>query len=103
MVFVKGRFNKCPVDSCTGGGREPFGRYRHFCLIHPDADIIINQDGKIAKCQLSGIRVVNMNTHINSYTCRKGQERRRNEIRQDRQVEAENITFSVNGRVSERY
>ena len=48
--FKKGTFNECPVANCSGGARDKFGMYRHFCLIHPRADIIIEQDGILQKC-----------------------------------------------------
>ena len=43
-------FNKCPVAGCTGGGTDKSTFYRHFCLRHPNANIIINSDGEVDKC-----------------------------------------------------
>ena len=84
--FKKGIFNKCPVVNCSGGARDKFGMYRHFCLIHPRADIIIEQDGLLQKCNKCGMRVMDINKHIDSYTCKKGASQRINEVRQDNQI-----------------
>ena len=53
--FTKNKFNKCPVSACSGGGKDKFGMYRHFCGRHPDADIEIIEDGILPKCQYCGM------------------------------------------------
>ena len=91
LDFKKGMFNKCPVVNCSGGARDKFGMYCHFCLIHPRADIIIEQDGELPKCIKCGMRVADLNKHVDSYTCRKGSMRRINEVRQKEQAAAEKV------------
>ena len=66
--FIKGTFNKCPVYNYSGGAKDKFGVYRHFCLIHLQADIVIKQDGELQKCNRCGMRVSNINKHMNSFT-----------------------------------
>ena len=103
MTFRKGKVNKCPVPQCIGGGRDKFGIYRHFCLIHPEANIVIEEDGVLPKCQICGMRVSgDLDKHQNSFTCKLGASRRRNETKQDRQFEAENVKFHIGGEELER-
>ena len=97
LDFLKGKFNPCLVENCTGGAKEKFGMYRHFCLVHPQADILIMEDGKLPKCTKCGMRVVDMDKHLDSYTCKKGASRRANEIKQDRQARAEEVKFFIDG------
>ena len=95
--FQKGTYNKCPVANCTGGGKDKFGLYCHFNLRHPNADIIIEQDGRLEKCAFCGMRAKNMNRHHQSNTCAKARTRRINEERQDSQAEAEVKEIKING------
>ena len=97
MDFEHGKFNQCPVPNCTGGGKDKFGIYRHFCLLHPKDSIVINEDGELPTCNKYGMRTNNMAKHLESYTCKKGTTRRQNKVKQDNQAEAENITFNING------
>ena len=101
--FQKGTLNRCPVPNCIGGGRDKFGLYRHFCLIHPQANIMIDEDGILPKCQMCGMRISgNMDQHQNSFTCKRGRMRRQNEIKQDQQFVASNVKFYIDGEEIER-
>ena len=100
--FKQGQFNKCPVPQCTGGGKEKFGIYCHFCLIHPQADICIREDGKLPKCNKCGMRVKDLTKHIDSYTCKKGASRRTNEIKQDNQNAADDVKFYIHDKEIEK-
>ena len=102
MDFCRGRFNKCPVPQCTGGGNDKFGFYCHFCLMHPHADIIINEDGELPKCQKCGMRVTDLAKHTDSFTCKRGAPRHSNEVKQDKQSEANDVKFYVDGNEIER-
>ena len=103
LTFQKGKTNKCPVPQCTGGGRDKFGIYRHFCFMHPRADIVITEDGILPKCSLCGMRVSgDISKHQTSYTCKKGSYRRQNEIKQDQQFQANNVKFYIGGEELER-
>ena len=53
--FIKGTFNKCPVDGCTGGARDIFGMYCDFGYIHLAVDVTILEDGILDKCELCGM------------------------------------------------
>lgn len=68
--------------------KTKYGIYRHFCLVHPDSDIVIPEDGELAKCELCRMRTKNIKQHKKTETCRKGQRRRKNEDLQDKQFEA---------------
>ena len=76
--------------------------HRHFCLLHPKADILIEEDGELEKCEKCGMRTANVSKHLDSYTCRKGATRRYNEASQDSQHVAENIKFYIDGIELER-
>lgn len=102
MKVTKGRFNKCPIVGCSGGGKDKYGIYRHFCLRHPTANIQIEGDGILPKCELCGMRTKNVEKHKKSPTCLKARKRRGNEIRQDLQAEAEKVEFRVNGKKLKR-
>ena len=98
IQFRQGRRNQCPVPNCPGGGKDKFGMYRHFCLLHPEANIVIEEDGILPKCLLCGMRVKGaMSKHQQSFTCKRGASRRANEIKQDRQFEAGKVKFYVGG------
>ena len=88
-TFQTGRFNNCPVAGCTGGGTDRSTFYRHFCLQHPNADIIITDDGELAKCDLCGMRCINLTGHRGKWTCRQAAKRRYHEDMQQSQAEAE--------------
>ena len=94
--------NKCPVPGCTGGSRDKFGMYRHFCLRHPEATIVIPEDGELQRCNLCGMFAMDMGRHQKTSTCKKGRGRRGNEMLQDKQAEAEKVTFRVYGEELER-
>ena len=83
IKFKKNRFNKCPVEGCSGGGKDKFGLYRHFCGRHPGAEIKIEEDGWLPKCQQCGMRMADPKKHEGSVTCKKlgGEEREREEAR----------------------
>ena len=98
----RGAFNECPVEGCEGGGRDKFGMYRHFCLRHPGADVIIESDGELPKCEECGMRVRDLDKHMSSGTCRKGRKRRENERKQEMQAVADEVGFEVNGKALER-
>ena len=96
------QFNPCPVDGCTGGGTDKSTFYRHFCLRHPNADIIIRSDGELSKCDRCGMRCMNIQRHQGGATCKKAQQRRINEQLQQAQARANNIGFFVNGKQIDR-
>ena len=100
--FVKNKFNKCPITGCTGGGKDKFGMYRHFCGRHPEADIEIMEDGILPKCLHCGMRTSNLERHEKSSTCRKARNRRIHERKQDKQHQANNIHFTVNNKKIDR-
>ena len=101
--FRKGKMNRCPVPNCNGGGKDKFGMYRHFCLLHPEADIVIEEDGILPKCLLCGMRVKgDLAKHQQLFTCKRGASRRANEIKQDRQFEAGKVKFYVKGEAIDR-
>ena len=54
--------------------------YRHFCLMHPEADII--SDGELTKCNFCGMRVKDEVKHAKSETCKKGRRQQKNEKKQ---------------------
>lgn len=65
--------------------------------MHPSADIIIDEDGLIPKCDLCGFRSKNMDKHRNSSTCKQAQRRKTNSIKQEEQGRARKVKFYVNG------
>ena len=95
-------FNKCPVEGCSGGATDKSTFYRHFCLRHPNADIIIHSDGELPKCEKCGMRCFNLQRHRDSPTCKKAQQRRKHEYLQQEQAKANTINFTVNGKSIER-
>lgn len=102
VEVVKGVHNKCPVPECTGGSKDKFGMYRHFCFRHPEATIVVAADGELQRCNLCGMFAMNMGKHQTTSTCKKGRGRRSNEILQDRQADGEKVTFMVYGKKLER-
>ena len=100
--IIKGKFNYCPVDGCTGGGKDRSTSYRHFCYRHPNDDIIIQEDGILDKCSECGMRCLNLQRHRGSQTCKKAAQRRHHEQLQRAQFDAESVTFTVNGKQIER-
>ena len=96
------QFNKCPVAGCTGGGTDKSTFYRHFCLRHPNADIIIKSDGELDKCDQCGMRCMNLRRHTGSSTCKKATQRRIHEQLQNKQAQGNSIGFLVNGKQIEK-
>jgi hypothetical protein len=98
----KGAHNNCPVPGCTGGSRDKFGMYRHFCFRHHEAKLIIRDDGECERCDLCGMFAVNIQQHQKTSTCRKARGRRTHEEMQDKQADAEKVRFTVYGKELER-
>ena len=99
---MKGKFNKCPVTHCTGGGKEKFGMYRHFYYRHPKADILVEEDGILPKCEWCGMRTARLQKHMESDTCKRARGRRTNEIQRSLQDKAEMVSFQANGKTLEK-
>ena len=76
---IKGQFNHCPIPGCTGGGKDCFTVYRHFCYRHTDDEIVIDKEGWLPKCDLCGMRTQNITQHQRSTTCRAARRRREHE------------------------
>ena len=98
----KGRHNKCPVPGCTGGSKDKFGMYRHFCFRHQEAKLVIQEDGECERCELCGMFSMNVTHHQKTATCRKARGRRTHEVMQDKQAKAEDAKFVVYGKELER-
>ena len=94
--FTKGRHNACPVPQCPGGGRDKFGVYRHYAFRHPNDEIIIAEDGILPKCDQCGMQTIDIATHYNSTTCKKGMRQRENAEKRKTQALAEHVQFTVN-------
>ena len=54
------------------------GMYRHFALVHLEAEIIITEDGELKKCFWCGMRMAFPEKHGDSFTCRKVKDMNRN-------------------------
>ena len=89
--------NHCPIPGCSGGGNDKSTMYRHFNLMHPLADIIIDVDGLLPKCDKCGFRSKNMEKHRDSSTCKQAQRRKANSMKQEEQERASKVKFYVNG------
>ena len=71
--------------------------YSHFCYIHPQASIIIEEDGILPSCPKCGMITSNVDKHIDSTSCKRRAVQRRNELSQDKQAAANNVKFYVKG------
>ena len=100
--YTKGVFNECPVPTCTGGGKDTFGIYRHFAWKHPKASVTMCGDRGVHTCDKHGMKCYNLSGHKHNETCKKLQKRRKNEVMQDNQAEAKDVTFTVNVKCIER-
>ena len=77
--------------------------YRNFCLIHPQANIVITKDWLLPKYPICCMRVSgDLSKHQTSYTCKKGTSKRQNEIKQDRKFAADSVRFYIGGEELER-
>ena len=76
--------------------------YRHFAQQHPGADIIIDIDGELPKCEKCMMRCKNLRTHQNTKTCKTLSKRREYEKLQDAQVAGNDVKFYVNNKEIER-
>ena len=100
--FTKGHYNKCPVPNCSGGGRDTYAIYNHFASRHPNADIRINGDRDVVKCDSCGQNCRNLEKHKKSAMCKKMTNRRINARKRQIQMAAEKAEFFVNGKKIER-
>lgn len=94
--------NKCPVPRCTGGSRDNFGMYCHFCRKHPEAKIMIKADGEVSQCKLCGMFLKDVEKHQKTKECTIGRERRECEHLQDKQAMADGVVFNVYRKELER-
>ena len=102
MKVSKTRRNACPINGWPCGGRDKHSIYRHFCLRHPMATIIVEEDGELPRCPLCGYFTNNIDRHQRTEACRKGRTRRINEVKQDEQEKISKVEFYVNGKKIER-
>ena len=100
--FTKGIFNYCPVPGCSGGGKDTFAIYRHFCNRHPKANIVISGDRNVVKCDSCGMMCRDLEKHKKTNYCKKDTAQRRNERLQELQAVTNDVTFVVNGKEIER-
>ena len=98
----KGRKTDCPVEGCPGGSKDKSGMYRHFCLKHASATIVIVEDGPLPRCPECHMFVKDVAKHKDSFTCKKGQQRRTNENLERKQKSAEDMDITVYGKKLER-
>jgi len=63
IEIKKNRKNECPIAGCPGRGRDKHSMYRHFCLRHPKATIIIEEDGELPRCPLCGYLTNDVDQH----------------------------------------
>ena len=63
---------------------------------------MIEEDGLLPKCGLCGMRTQNITQHQQLTTCRAARRRRENEQKLVKQVEGNNVIFTVNGKPLER-
>lgn len=95
MTVAKGQFNKFPIVGCSGGRKDKYGVYKHFCLRHTAANIQIEGDGIQPKYELCGMKTKNVERHKESTTCLKARRRRANKVRHDLQAEAGKVELRV--------
>ena len=90
-IFEKGVYNKCPVKGCGSGAWDKSGMYRHFAMVHTEADIIITEDGELEKCFWCGMRMAFPDKHNGAYTCRRieARNRRRRKLNKAKEKERE--------------
>ena len=99
---AKGSFNECSVPNFTGGGKDTHSMHLHFACKHPKANVIISGDRNADKYNECGMKTGTLDKYQRSETCRKLMKRRENEEKQDLQVEAEKVAFTLNGIPVER-
>ena len=104
IVDMKPKSQKtdCPVANCSGGSKGKSGMYRHFCLKHVSATLVIAEDGLLPRCPECFMFVRDIFKHRNSFTCKRGKQRRDNEILEKRQEFAEEVELTVYGKKLER-
>ena len=86
MSIQKGVNDRCPISGCTGGSRDKFQMYRHFCLRRSEVKLLIEEDGEMKnKTQPLWDVYKNMNIHQGTKTRSIGNGRRNNEILQNKQ------------------
>ena len=100
--IAKGANNNCPIPGCTGTSKDKFGMYRHFCWCHPEAKIIIKDDGEVERCNLCGMFLKNVERHQKTKECEIGRRRRKHEKLQNEQARADSVEFTVYGEKLER-
>ena len=101
--FETKKDNKCPVTNCTGGATTKYTMYRHFAARHPEADIIIEQDGILPKCNRCNMRTKDIKKHQKTKQCEKGAKRKTNMDLGERQFLANEVDFYVNGKKLKRF
>ena len=92
-INIKDRYTMCPVPGCAGGSSNKYRMYRHFCFKHPEAIVVVPEDGILPQCKLCGMFTKNIKKHQKIETCQKGRRRRKNEQLQDTQHQAQQINF----------
>ena len=83
------------MEGCEGGGSNKFGIYCHFCAWHPEAKVIIKQDGELSRCELCSMFTANVQKHQRSKTCEKMRKQREHEQLLEKQQKADGVDFSV--------
>ena len=90
---------KCPCFKCPFTTNNRTGMRKHFRARHPDAIIIIQQEGLLPRCQECGLFQGNVNSarHLQSEECKKYANIKNNRRFDLCQKSADNVKFTVSG------
>ena len=91
-----------PVPGCSGGEKDTFTIYRHFCNRYPKASIVISGDRNMINYDSCRMMCRDLEKHKKTNYCKKDTAQRRNERLQELQALGNDVTFVVNGKVIER-
>ena len=86
----------CPVPECPGGGSDRHNLRRHFMFRHPNDIIIIEQEGKLPRCERCCMFVSKPHAKDNDL-CLQGAEKKEKIILDARRTLAKGIRFHIQG------
>ena len=86
----------CPVPECPGGGSDRHNLRRHFMFRHPNDIIIIEQEGKLPRCERCCMFVSKPHAKDNDL-CLQGAEKKEKRILDARRTLAKGIRFHIQG------
>jgi hypothetical protein len=92
----------CPVNDCPGRATTKHNMRRHFAELHPNAKMIITEEGILPRCESCKMFVNNPTTHKNTQLCEILQGKRKKEEIVKQNIRDNQVNIEIGGQQIEK-